>query len=72
MVEKVLVRVAATVISKDVQAAAALDDVSGAYYECRKGAAWFSEARKATPWRMDCSQVRRLANQELTRRGLAG
>lgn len=70
--EKVFVRVAASVVSKDVQAAAALSDVSGTYYERREGTAWFSETRNATPWIMDCSQVRRLANQELTRRGLAG
>src|SRR5262245_23838750 len=43
--EKVLVRVAASAISKDVQAAAILSDVSGAYFECREGTAWFSETR---------------------------
>jgi hypothetical protein len=63
---------AASVVSKDVQAAAALSDVSGIYYARREGAAWFSEARNATRWIMDCSQVRRLARQELTRRGLTG
>ncbi len=68
--EKVLVRVSASLVSKDVQAAAALDDVSGVYCERRVGTAWFSEDRNATPWTMDCSQVRRLARQELTRRGL--
>ena len=67
--EKVLVRVSASLVFKDVQAAAALGDVSGVYYQPRKGTAWFSEARSATPWIMDCSQVRRLALQELTRRG---
>ena len=70
--EKVLVRVSASLVSKDVQAAAALSDVSGTYYERREGTAWFSEARNATPWTMDCSQVRKLANRELTRRGLSG
>jgi HEAT repeat protein len=69
--EKVFVRVAINVVSKDVQAAAALSDVSGSYYECREGTAWFSEVRNATPWTMDCSQVRKLARRELTRRGLA-
>ena len=69
--EKVLVRVAASVVSKDLQAAAALSDVDGIYYERREDAAWFSEPRNATPWIMDCSQVRRLARQELTRRGLS-
>jgi hypothetical protein len=69
--EKVLVRVAASVVSKDLQAAAALSDVGGVYYERGEGAAWVSEARNATPWIMDCSQVRRLARQELTRRGLS-
>lgn len=68
--EKVLVRVSASLVSNDVQAAAALGDVSGIYYPRREGTAWFSEARSATPWIMDCSQVRRLARQELTRRGL--
>jgi len=67
--EKVLVRVAASVVSKDIQAAAALSDVGGIYYDHREGAAWFPEAGDATPWIMDCSQVRRLARQELTRRG---
>jgi HEAT repeat protein len=70
--EKVLVRVAATVVSKDMQAAAALSDVGGIYYERREGAALFSEERNAMPWTLDCSQVRRLARQELTRRGLTG
>jgi hypothetical protein len=67
--EKVLVRVSTSVISKDVQAAAALGDVGGIYYERREGTAWFSETRNAKSWIMDCSQVRRLARQELTRRG---
>ena len=70
--EKVLVRVSASLVSKDVQAAAALSDVCGTYYERREGTAWFFEARNATPWTMDCSQVRKLANRELTRRGLSG
>jgi hypothetical protein len=69
--EKVLVRVAASVVSKDLQAAAALGDLGGVYYERGEGAAWVSEARNAAPWIMDCSQVRRLARQELTRRGLS-
>jgi len=69
--EKVLVRVAASVVSKDLQAAAALSDVGEIYYERGEGAAWFSVARNATPWIVDCSQVRRLARQELTRRGLS-
>jgi hypothetical protein len=69
--EKVFVRVAASVVSKDLQAAAALNDVGGVYYERGEGAAWVSGARNATPWIMDCSQVRRLARQELTRRGLS-
>ncbi len=68
--EKVLVRVAASVVSKDVQAAAILGDVSGTYYERREGIAWFSELRNARPWTMDCSQVRKLAHRELSRRGL--
>lgn len=41
-----------------------------AYYECREGTVWFSETRNAQPWTMDCSQVRKLARRELTRRGL--
>jgi hypothetical protein len=69
--EKVLVRVAASVVSKDLQAADALSDVGGIYYERGEGAALFSEARNATPWIVDCSQVRRLARQELTLRGLS-
>ena len=69
--EKVLVRVAASVVSKDLQAAAALNDVGGIYYERGEGAAWVSEARNAMPWIMDCSQVRRLARQELAHRGLS-
>lgn len=69
--EKVLARVAVSVMSKDIKAAAVLDDVSGTYYESRKGMAWFSEARNGTPWKMDCSQVRKLANRELIRRGLS-
>jgi hypothetical protein len=32
----------------------------------------FSEARNAPPWTIDCSQVRRPARQELTRRGHTG
>jgi hypothetical protein len=68
--EKVLVRVAASAVSKDVQAAAVLSDVSGVYCECREGTAWFSKARNAQPWTMDCSQVRKLGRRELTRRGL--
>jgi hypothetical protein len=68
--EMLLVRVAVTAVSKDVKAAAALGDVSGSYYEYRKGTAWFSGARNTTPWTMDCSRVRELANKELTRRGL--
>jgi len=70
--EKALVRVAASVVSKGVEAAAALSDLSGTYYERREGTAWFSEARNATPWMLDCSQVGKLARRELTRRGLAG
>jgi HEAT repeat protein len=70
--ERVLVRVAASVASKDVQVAAAISDVSGIYYELREGAIWFSEAKNATPWIMDCSHVRRLARQELTRRWRTG
>jgi HEAT repeat protein len=70
--ENVLVRVAAAVVSKDVQAAAALSDVGGIYYERREGAALFSEERTAMPWTLDCSQIRRLARQELTRRGHTG
>lgn len=70
--EKVLVRTATNVVSNDVQAAAGLNDVSGSYYECRKGASWFSGPRNAVPWTMDCSRVRKLANQELTRRGMVG
>jgi len=69
--EKVLVRVAASVFSEDLQAAAALSDVGGIYYKRGEGAAWFSEGRNATPWIMDCSHVRRLALQELIRRGLS-
>jgi HEAT repeat protein len=70
--EKVLVRVAAGVVSKDILAAAALSDVSGIYYERREGAAWFSEKRNATTWTLDCSQIRRLASQELIRRERTG
>lgn len=68
--EKVLVRVAASAVSEDVQAAATLSDVSGANYECCEGTAWFSETRNVLPWTMDCSRVRKLAHRELTRRGL--
>jgi HEAT repeat protein len=70
--ERVFVRVAASVASKDVQVAAAISDVSGTYYEREEGAAWFSEAKNATPWVMDCSHVRRLARQELTHRWRPG
>jgi HEAT repeat protein len=70
--ERVFVRIAASVASKDVQVAAAVSDVSGIYYERRESAAWFSEAKNATPWIMDCSHVRRLARQELTRRWQTG
>jgi HEAT repeat protein len=70
--ENVLVRVAAAVVSKDVQAAAALSDVGGIYYERREGAALFSQERTAMPWTLDCSQIRRLARQELTSRGHTG
>ncbi len=69
--EKVLVRVAANVGSKDVQEAASLRDVSGNYVR-RVGANWLSGATNAASWIMDCSQVRRLARQELTRRGHKG
>ncbi len=69
--EKVLVRVAASAISKDVEEAAVLSDVIGIYHEYRKGMAWFSEARNAQPWKIDCSQVRKLAHRELIRRGIA-
>ena len=68
--ETLLVRVAVNAVSKDVQAAAALNDISGGYPECLKRSASASGARIATTWTMDCSRVRRLANQELTRRGL--
>ncbi len=68
--EKVLVRVAASAVSEDVQAAATLSDVSGANYERCEGIAWFSETRNVLPWTMDCSRVRKLAHRELTRRGL--
>jgi HEAT repeat protein len=67
--ENVLSQTAANVVSADVRAAAALEDVSGSYYECREGTDWFSETRKAEIWTMDCSRVRMLANQELSRRG---
>jgi hypothetical protein len=70
--ERVLVRVATSVVSKDVQVAATISDVSGLYYELREGAIWLSEAKNATPWIMDCSHVRRLARQELTRRWRTG
>jgi len=66
----VLGRAAAGAISEDMQAAAILGDVSGIYYECRKGTAWFSEKSNARPWAMDCSRVRTLAHRELLRRGL--
>ncbi len=69
--EKALVRAAPGAVSKDMQAAALLGDVSGAYYERREGIAWFSETRQARPWTIDCSRVRKLARRELTRRGLA-
>ncbi len=68
--ERVLGRSATGAISEDMQAAAVLSDVSGIYYESREGTAWFSEQRCAHPWAMDCSRVRRLAYQELVRRGL--
>jgi hypothetical protein len=70
--EKVLIRVVATVVSIDVQAAAALSDIGGIYYEHREGAALFSEERNAMPWTLDCSQIRMLARQELNRRGRTG
>lgn len=69
--ETLLVRVRINAVSKDVQAAAAQNDVSGGYYECRKSAAGASGARNAATWTIDCSRVRQLANQELTRRGLS-
>jgi hypothetical protein len=68
--EDVLGRAAAGAISEDMQAAAILGDVSGIYYECRKGTAWFSEKSNARLWAMDCSRVRTLAHRELLRRGL--
>lgn len=68
--EKLLIRVVVNAVSQDVQAAAALDDVSGRNCASRKGVAWFSEASDMTLWTMDCSRVRKLAKQELTRRGL--
>jgi hypothetical protein len=67
-----LVRVAASFDSKDVKVAATMSDVSGIYSERMEGAAWFSETKNAAPWIMDCSHVRRLARQELTRRGHTG
>jgi HEAT repeat protein len=68
--ENVLGRVAAGVVPEDMQAAAALGDLSGVNYESREGTAWFSETRYAHPWAMDCSRVRSLALRELNRRGL--
>ncbi len=69
--EKILGRVASNVIPEEMQAAAILNDANGIYYERREGMAWFSEASHAKHWKMDCSQIRRLAHRELTRRGLA-
>ena len=68
--EEVLGRAATGAISEDMQAAAILGDVNGIYYERQEGTAWFSHDRAAQPWAMDCSRVRRLAHQELLRRGL--
>lgn len=68
--ENVLSRAANGAIPEDMQAAAALDDINGIDYERLEGTAWFSESRNARPWIMDCSRVRALAYQELTRRGL--
>jgi HEAT repeat protein len=69
--ERVLGRAAAGAISKDVQAAAMLSDVSRIDHERREGMVWFFEASSAGDWTMDCSQIRRLAHKELIRRGLA-
>lgn len=69
--EKVLGRAAASANSQDIEAAATLGDISGIERECREGMAWFSEANQARSWTMDCSQIRKLAHQELIRRGLA-
>ncbi len=68
--ERVLVRVAASAGAPEMQAAAQLADVSGTYSERRAGVAWFSELRQVQHWTMDCSQIRKLAHRELTRRGL--
>lgn len=68
--EDVLGRGAADAISEDMQAAALLGDINGIYYTRQEGTAWFSRDRSAQPWAMDCSRVRRLAHQELLRRGL--
>jgi HEAT repeat protein len=69
--ERVLGRTAARAISKDVQAAAMLSDVSSVDHERRESMAWFSEASSIGDWTMDCSHVRKLAHKELIRRGLA-
>jgi HEAT repeat protein len=69
--ERVLGRTATRAISKDVQAAAMLSDVSSVDYERRESMIWFSGASSARDWTMDCSQVRKLAHKELIRRGLA-
>jgi HEAT repeat protein len=68
---QVLSRAAAGAISKDVQAAAILSDVSSIDHERRESMVWFSEPSSAMDWTMDCSQVRKLAHRELIRRGLA-
>jgi len=67
---KVLGRAATGAVPEDMRAAAILGDVRDIFYEHREGTAWFSETRIAQPWAMDCSRVRRLAHQELLRRGL--
>jgi len=69
--EKVLGRAAAAAVSEDVRAAATLSDVSGLDHEYREGIAWFFEDRNVRAWTMDCSRIRKLAHQELIRRGLA-
>jgi HEAT repeat protein len=68
--EDVLGRAATGAVPEDMRAAAILGDVNGIYYDRREGTAWFSETRGAQPWAMDYSRVRRLAHQELLRRGL--
>lgn len=68
--EKVLSRTLTRTLPEDVKAAASLGDISGFNRECRVGIAWFSSSGNPKEWTADCSRIRKLAEQELIRRGL--